>query len=52
MRCLLDKVQHATSWKTYHGEIQKRLSNMQRNLEAPYCHVSLPTVERPEFIGI
>lgn len=37
-------------WGTYHGEIQKRLSNMQRNLEVPYCHVSLPIVERPELI--
>ena len=39
-------------WRAYHGEIQERLSNMQRNLEDPYCHVSLPTVERPELIGI
>lgn len=37
-------------WRTCHGEIQRRLLNMQRNLEAPYCHVSLPLVERPEFI--
>ncbi len=37
-------------WRTCHGEIQKRLSNMQRNLAAPYCHVSLPIVERPELI--
>ena len=39
-------------WKANHGELQKRLSNMQRNLEVPYCHVSLPTVERPELIGV
>ena len=39
-------------WRAYHGEIRKRLSNMQQNLEAPYRHVSLPTVERPELIGI
>ena len=37
-------------WRAYHGKIQKRLSNMQRNLEVPYCHVSLPIVERPELI--
>ncbi len=39
-------------WRAHHGEIQKRLLNMQRHLEAPYCYVSLPTVERPEHIGI
>ena len=39
-------------WRAYHGEIQKRLSNMQRNLEAPYCHVSLPTVERPNLLEL
>ena len=37
-------------WRTCHGEIQKRLSDMQRNLEDPYCRVSLPIVERPELI--
>ena len=39
-------------WRTCHRDIQKRLLHMQQNLEAPYCHVSLPTVERPELIGI
>ena len=39
-------------WKARHGEIQKRLSNMQRNFEDPYSQVSLPTVERPELIGV
>ena len=39
-------------WSAQREEIQRRLSDMQRNLETPYCHVFLPTVERPEFIGI
>ena len=39
-------------WSAQQAEIQKRLSNMRRNLRGPYRHVSLPTVERPELIGI
>lgn len=38
-------------WKTQHAVIQKRLFNMQRNLSSPYCKVSLPIVEHPEFIA-
>lgn len=39
-------------WTRNREEIQKRLLNMKLHLEDPYCHVSLPTVERPEHIGI
>ena len=39
-------------WTAQRTEIQRRLLNMQRHLEPPYCHVSLPTVERPELIRI
>lgn len=39
-------------WRTCHSDIQKRLLHMQQNFQTPYCHVSLPTVERPELIVI
>lgn len=39
-------------WTAQRTEIQRRLLNMQRHLEPPYCYVSLPNVERPELIHI
>lgn len=39
-------------WTAQRTEIQRRLLNMQRHLEPPYCHASLPTIERPELIQI
>ena len=39
-------------WTTQRTEIQRRLLNMQRHLEPPYCYVSLPNVELPELIQI
>ena len=37
-------------WKKRQTVIQQRLLNMQRNLSSPYCRVSLPIVESPDFI--
>lgn len=39
-------------WRGHNEKIQKRLLNIQQHLKVPYCYVSLPTVERPERIGI
>ncbi len=39
-------------WSAQQAKIQRRLSNMRRNLRGPYAQVSLPIVERPELIEI